>query len=401
MNFRLTYALGALLSCGVAGCLAADEASVDLDSTSGALSTVRIEAEDQSWSISSGDRIEDNADNVKLRANQSGDTFSFSTSVASGKYKIVLRHAKRNVYGKYELRVKGSSVKSFDAYASSTGDSWTTTSLGEKTLSGNVEFTLKVKGKSSSASGYDLKVDYIELVPVGGGDSGDDDTGSGDSGSGDSGGGDSGGGDSGGTTTAGDGGVVSATIVVRSGETFDGGGKRFIADRNTLGDGSQKEGQKPVFKLEDGAKLKNVVLGAPAADGIHTYGDVTLENIVWEDIGEDAMTIKESGTVVLNGGSAKDGEDKVFQINAASTFKVSNFKAQNAGKFIRQNGGTGFKVDVVIDQCDISKMKESIFRTDSSSSTVKMTNTRYSDIGDELFLGVRSSNITTSNNTEY
>ncbi|XXR84697.1 pectate lyase [Sorangium sp. So ce406] len=113
------------------------------------------------------------------------------------------------------------------------------------------------------------------------------------------------------------------------------------------------------------------------------------------------MTVKKSGTVVLNGGSAKNGDDKVFQINAASTFKVSNFKAENAGKFIRQNGGTDFKVDVVIDRCDISKMKESIFRTDSSSSTVKMTNTRYSNIGKELFMGVSSSNITTSGNSAY
>ncbi|XXR34257.1 pectate lyase [Sorangium sp. So ce375] len=379
MSLRLTYAFGALLSFGLVGCLAADGADldVDVDSASDALSAVKIEAENQSWSVSSGDKIEDNADNVKFRANQSGDTFKFSTSVASGTYKIVLRYAKRNVYGKYELAVKGSSVKSFDAYGSSTGDSWTTATLGEKSLSGNVEFTFTCKGKSSSASGYDLKVDYIELVPVDGGGSG------------------------GGTTTAGNGGVVSSTIIVKAGETFDGGGKRYIADKNTLGDGSQAEDQKPVFKLEDGAKLKNVVLGAPAADGIHTYGNVTLENIVWEDIGEDALTVKKSGTVVLNGGSAKNGDDKVFQINAASTFKVSNFKAENAGKFIRQNGGTDFKVDVFIDRCDISKMKESIFRTDSGSSSVTMTNTRYSAIGKELFMGVSSSKITTSNNTQY
>ncbi|XXU13137.1 pectate lyase [Sorangium sp. So ce861] len=386
MSLKLIGALGSLLTLGLVGCIAADEAAMDMGEMSDALSAVKIQAEDQSWAISSGDRIEDNADNVKLRANQSGDTFKFSASVAAGKYEIVLRYAKRNVYGKYELLANGSSVKSFDAYTSSTGDSWTTAKLAEKSLSGNVEFTFKVKGKNSSASGYDLKIDYIELVPVDGGGSD---------------GGGSDGGDSGGSTTAGDGGVVSATIVVKKGETFDGGGKRFIADKDKLGDGSQKEGQKPVFKLEDGAKLRNVVLGAPAADGIHTYGNVTLENIVWEDIGEDALTVKESGTVVLNGGSAKNGDDKVFQINAASTFRVSNFKATNAGKFIRQNGGTGFKVDVFIDRCDISKMKESIFRTDSSSSSVTMTNTRYSDIGKELFMGVSSSKISTSNNTEY
>lgn len=198
----------------------------------------------------------------------------------------------------------------------------------------------------------------------------------------------------------GNGGVVNETIVVAAGKTFDGQGKRYRAG-SALGDGSQSEGQKPMFKLEDGATLRNVVLGSPAADGIHTYGDVTLENIVWEDIGEDALTIKESGTVVLNGGSARNGDDKVFQINAASTFRVSNFTASQAGKFIRQNGGTTFRVDVYIDRCDISNMKESIFRTDSKVSTVSMKNTRYSQIGKELFYGVNPANITTANNTQY
>lgn len=113
------------------------------------------------------------------------------------------------------------------------------------------------------------------------------------------------------------------------------------------------------------------------------------------------MTILEGGTVTLNGGSATNGEDKVFQINAASTFRVSNFKASNSGKFIRQNGGTGFKAQVFIDKCDISDMDEAIFRTDSSTSTVSMTNTRYHNIGDSLFIGVSASNITQSNNTAY
>jgi pectate lyase C len=203
-----------------------------------------------------------------------------------------------------------------------------------------------------------------------------------------------------GGVTPGNGGALNATEVVGAGQTYDGQGKRYTAG-SALGDGSQSEDQQPMFKLENGAKLINVVLGAPAADGIHTYGDVTLENIVWEDIGEDALTIKESGTVTLDGGSASKGEDKVFQINAPSTFKVSNFTASDAGKFIRQNGDTTFKVDVVIDRCDISNMDEAIFRTDSNSSTVTMTNTKYSNIGDSLFVGVSAGNITQSGNMEY
>ncbi|WP_438041946.1 hypothetical protein [Sorangium sp. So ce128] len=71
------------------------------------------------------------------------------------------------------------------------------------------------------------------------------------------------------------------------------------------------------------------------------------------------------------------------------------------GAYPWQNGGTTFKVDVIIDRCDISKIKESIFSTDSRTSTVTMTNTRYSQIGKSPFIGVSSSNISSSNNTQY
>ncbi|HKX31973.1 MAG TPA: pectate lyase [Blastocatellia bacterium] len=192
--------------------------------------------------------------------------------------------------------------------------------------------------------------------------------------------------------------TVHATIVV-NGTTFNGNCTRYVAG-SELGDGSQSESQKPVFKVVNGT-LQNVVLGAPAADGVHTEGNVTLRNIHWEDIGEDAMTIKKTGTVTLDGGSAFNGSDKVFQINAASTFNVRNFRARTAGKFIRQNGGTTYKVVMNIDRCDISVMSEAIARTDSSTSTVRMTNTRYSRIGKSLFIGFGSANISQSGNTQY
>jgi pectate lyase C len=191
--------------------------------------------------------------------------------------------------------------------------------------------------------------------------------------------------------------TVNDTIVVEAGEVYDGKGRTFIAGSN-LGDGGQDEGQLPVFRLEDGATLKNVVLGSPAADGIHTYGDAYLANIVWTDIGEDALTIKESGTVTLNGGAAYNGSDKMFQINAASRFNVYNFVGNNAGKFIRQLGGSTFHVDVFIDSCDISDMSEAIFRTDSSTSSVTMTNTIYSNVGTKWY---NVQHVTESNNTQY
>jgi pectate lyase C len=192
--------------------------------------------------------------------------------------------------------------------------------------------------------------------------------------------------------------IVRATIVVTN-TAFDGGCTRYVAGPE-LGDGSQDEDQKPVFRIINGM-LRNVVLGAPAADGIHTEGNVTLNNVHWQDVGEDALTVKKSGTVTIDGGTAFNADDKVFQINAASTFTVRNFVSSNGGKFIRQNGGSSFKVSMFIDNCDISDMDEAIARTDSSTTTVRMTNTRYSNIGDALFLGFAPGNVSQSGNTEY
>ncbi|KAI1698370.1 pectate lyase domain-containing protein [Ditylenchus destructor] len=85
---------------------------------------------------------------------------------------------------------------------------------------------------------------------------------------------------------------------------------RFVSE---FGDGSQSETQPPVFKLEDGATIKNVVLGAPAADGIHCLGSCTIENVWWEDVGEDAATFLGStgATYMDTGGGAKKANDKV------------------------------------------------------------------------------------------
>jgi pectate lyase C len=192
--------------------------------------------------------------------------------------------------------------------------------------------------------------------------------------------------------------IVRATIVV-SNTAFDGGCTQYIAGPE-LGDGSQDEDQKPVFRVINGM-LRNVVLGAPAADGIHTEGNVTLNNVHWRDVGEDALTVKRSGSVTIDGGTAFNADDKVFQINAASTFTVRNFVASNGGKFIRQNGGTTFTVAMFIDSCDISNMDEAIARTDSPTTTVRLTNTRYSNIGDALFIGFAPGNVSQSGNTEY
>ncbi|MFF8195594.1 pectate lyase [Streptomyces bobili] len=131
---------------------------------------------------------------------------------------------------------------------------------------------------------------------------------------------------------------VSSTIPVSG--TKDYGMKRLYGTGD-LGSGSQDEDQGPILELAAGAVLKNVIIGAPAADGIHCKGSCTLQNVWWEDVGEDAATFRgSSSSNVYNvvGGGAKEASDKVFQFNGAGTLNVSNFAVKNFGTFIRSCG---------------------------------------------------------------
>jgi pectate lyase len=139
-------------------------------------------------------------------------------------------------------------------------------------------------------------------------------------------------------TLAGETETVAATIQVDG--VFDGAGKRFVAD-GALGDGGQDEGQDAMFELADGATLTNVVLGSPAADGVHCSGSCTLKDVTWEDVGEDAATFRgENATVLIEGGSAASGTDKVFQDNrgAGGSVTIRDFAVSDFGKLYRSCG---------------------------------------------------------------
>lgn len=173
--------------------------------------------------------------------------------------------------------------------------------------------------------------------------------------------------------------TITSTIVVKAGQTYDGRGETIIAVG--MGDGSQNENQKPIFKLEKGAKLSNVIIAAPGCDGIHCYGDNYVYNVKWQDVGEDALTVKASGWVTVDGGYANSAADKVFQLNAACTFTVKNFTASSFGKVIRQNGGTSFKCTIYIDNCTFNgNGSECIARTDSKTTQLYYRNMRYSNV---------------------
>lgn len=133
---------------------------------------------------------------------------------------------------------------------------------------------------------------------------------------------------------------VDATIRVLEGQHFDGKMQRYYGV-DDMGTSSQEENQDPVFRLSDGAVLENVILGDPAADGVHCYGSCTLRNVWWERVGEDAATFRgqKGGDVMLiDGGGASGALDKVFQNNGVGTMIIKNFYVEHFGKLYRSCG---------------------------------------------------------------
>lgn len=208
------------------------------------------------------------------------------------------------------------------------------------------------------------------------GDSGSDNSGSDNSGS------DSGSDNSGNNNSSGIGSActtstgtvsLSSTKVVNG--TFDGGCKTYMP---TWGDCGQQEGQDPVFRV-NGGTLKNVIVGS-RGDGVHVYGNATIENVTWPDVCEDALTVKKEATVNIKNISGYDAADKFIQLNAKATVTVSNSKVDNVLKMFRENGGKCYPVNVTVKNSEVTNVREAIFRTDCSSSKFTMTNTKTSGI---------------------
>ncbi|KAL4944256.1 hypothetical protein BDV06DRAFT_220412 [Aspergillus oleicola] len=126
--------------------------------------------------------------------------------------------------------------------------------------------------------------------------------------------------------------------VVSGNETFDGGYKTYGRGVEC---GGQSEGgdSDAVFQVEDGGTLKNVIIGSDQIEGVHCQGSCTIENVWWEAVCEDALSLKTgNGPFTVIGGGAQNADDKVIQHNGGGTVSVSGFTAYNFGKLYRSCG---------------------------------------------------------------
>ena len=114
---------------------------------------------------------------------------------------------------------------------------------------------------------------------------------------------------------------LSKPITVKAGQTYTPSQAYTRFDRGSGGCNGQSEGgdADAVFLLEEGATLSRVIIGANQSEGVHCLGmatfcdhvrhinllkgSCTLDHVYFEDVCEDAITIKQtSGTSRINYG---------------------------------------------------------------------------------------------------
>jgi pectate lyase C len=200
--------------------------------------------------------------------------------------------------------------------------------------------------------------------------------------------------------------MITQTIVVPPDTVYDGRGEKLTADvaamRCDTSEGEQAEHQRPFFVLAPGASLENVTITYPGCEGIHMLGNNVLDNIVWEDAGEDAASVRSyfpGGKIEIKNSEGHKAADKMFQFNAPCDVRIEHFTGSDMGKLVRQNGGTEFELHVDLNSVDVTGVISAVVQSDSPNCYVRHHALTYSftgsgDKSDRVFRDVPPANVT-------
>ncbi|ETI30299.1 hypothetical protein F443_22580, partial [Phytophthora nicotianae P1569] len=137
----------------------------------------------------------------------------------------------------------------------------------------------------------------------------------------------------------------SEAYIIKAGEVFDGKMQTFERSDVSCEGQTESGADTAVFKMEPGATLKNAIIGKNQMEGVHCdKHDCTIENVWWDDVCEDALSIKggtaSSVSTVTNCG-ARYADDKVIQHNGYGTVKIDSFYGEDISKLYRSCGTCG------------------------------------------------------------
>ncbi|KAL2844049.1 pectate lyase-domain-containing protein [Aspergillus pseudodeflectus] len=135
--------------------------------------------------------------------------------------------------------------------------------------------------------------------------------------------------------------TFDAPHEIGAGEVYDGGLQTF--GRGVECSGQSEGGEDDaVFVLQEGATLRNAIIGPDQIEGVYCLGACTIENVWWEKVCEDALSLKEgSGPYNVIGGGAQGAEDKVIQHNSGGEVIIDGFTVYDFGKLYRSCGTCG------------------------------------------------------------
>lgn len=199
--------------------------------------------------------------------------------------------------------------------------------------------------------------------------------------------------------------TITQPIFVPPNAAYDGKGETLTADvammRCDTSEGEQAEAQRPLFVLAPGARVANVTITYPGCEGIHMLGDNVLDNITWEDAGEDAASVRSyfpGGSIAITNSRGHKAADKMFQFNAPCDVRIQNFTGSDMGKLVRQNGGTEFELHVDLNTVTVTGVISAVVQSDSPLCFIRHHALSYEftgsgDKSDRVFRDVPTANI--------
>ncbi|KAG7117659.1 pectate lyase E like protein [Verticillium longisporum] len=131
--------------------------------------------------------------------------------------------------------------------------------------------------------------------------------------------------------------------------------------------------EEPVFVLEDGASISNVIIGARQVYGVSCKGSCTLTNVWFRDVCEDAIAALGTGNVLVKGGGARNGAGDIIRHNGRGTVTVDSFTVVDSGRLYRSCGdcsNNGGPRNVVVKNVKVSGLKSELVGINSNFNDV-------------------------------
>ncbi len=136
------------------------------------------------------------------------------------------------------------------------------------------------------------------------------------------------------------------------------------------GDGSQRESQSAIIEVQGRGVTVRRAWIVDSPDGIHVKNaDAVIENLVFPDVGEDAITADNADRLVIRNCVFRNAEDKAIQLNGGREILIENCYFERCAKPVRVKPG----VTVTVRNCFATGAVDFV-RADGAGAVVRVEN---------------------------